>query len=396
MRAWLKSAPTSARIMGCLVTAAVTALLVSGPAGALSWPWGHQPDLTRDLAGYVQCSDILGTGGYSASPSRLRLQGGGIDQTLIWPTALRSGSAIFPEPTIGFYLLKGLHIPAGQDSVDIHYDLDCRDGDGLPAPGGSKTFSVGRTGYNRHVCARGGSIGLILNSCSPQLAARLGSCAFAAFTAGSGNALLENADVAYDPPSDPKEYVLRALSKIDRSGLLGVAIGCAKSPKVEATPGVPVHDDAVPVTAPPPTPTTIRPVATTASTPKPVKQPAGTSSSPSTSAAPSTTPPAPTTSTTPAPPQTWSETTGGETHTWTNYTNAGGYEGPVIPRGTTVEISCKVQGFKVADGNTWWYRIASSPWNNSYYASADAFYNNGQTSGSLSGTPWVDPNVRDC
>lgn len=90
------------------------------------------------------------------------------------------------------------------------------------------------------------------------------------------------------------------------------------------------------------------------------------------------------------------ETTGGETHTWTNYTNAGGYEGPVIPSFTTVLISCKLGGFRVADGNTWWYRIGQAPWSNSYYASADAFYNNGQTSGTLKGTPFVDPAVPNC
>jgi hypothetical protein len=96
------------------------------------------------------------------------------------------------------------------------------------------------------------------------------------------------------------------------------------------------------------------------------------------------------------PPSTWSETPGGPTHTWTNYTNAGGYEGPTIPTSQTVQVSCKRPGFAVGDGNTWWYLIASSPWNNAYYASADAFYNNGQTSGSLKGTPFVDPTVRDC
>jgi hypothetical protein len=90
------------------------------------------------------------------------------------------------------------------------------------------------------------------------------------------------------------------------------------------------------------------------------------------------------------------ETTGGVAHTWTNYMNAGGTEGTNIASNQTVQIACKVTGFPVADGNTWWYRIASSPWNNSFYASADAFYNNGQTSGSLSGTPFVDPAVRDC
>lgn len=98
----------------------------------------------------------------------------------------------------------------------------------------------------------------------------------------------------------------------------------------------------------------------------------------------------------PAPPRTYAETTGGVTHTWTNYTNAGGTQGPSIASNTTVQITCKVTGFRVEDGNTWWYRIASSPWNNSFYASADAFYNNGQTSGSLKGTPFVDPAVPSC
>jgi hypothetical protein len=84
------------------------------------------------------------------------------------------------------------------------------------------------------------------------------------------------------------------------------------------------------------------------------------------------------------------------THTWTNYTNAGGTQGPSIQTGQTVQVFCRVQGFRVADGDTWWYRIASGPWNGQFYASADAFYNNGHTSGSLVGTPFVDPNVASC
>jgi surface antigen len=99
----------------------------------------------------------------------------------------------------------------------------------------------------------------------------------------------------------------------------------------------------------------------------------------------------------PPPPMTFSETSGpGPVHTWTDYSNAGGTEGQAIPDNTTVQIACKVTGFAVEDGNTWWYRIASSPWSESYYASADAFYNNGATSGSLKGTPFVDPNVPNC
>jgi surface antigen len=98
----------------------------------------------------------------------------------------------------------------------------------------------------------------------------------------------------------------------------------------------------------------------------------------------------------PPPPPTWNETVGGNTNTWTDYVSAGGTQGPTIPAFSTVAIACKVTGFRVADGNTWWYRIASAPWSNQYYASADAFYNNGQTSGSLSGTPFVDPSVASC
>jgi hypothetical protein len=97
------------------------------------------------------------------------------------------------------------------------------------------------------------------------------------------------------------------------------------------------------------------------------------------------------------PPQTFTETTGGLANTWTNYTNAGGTAGPQIGAHVTVQVACRVQGFRVADGNTWWYRIASAPWNGQYYASADIFYNiPGMTSGSLSGTPFVDESVTLC
>ena len=83
-------------------------------------------------------------------------------------------------------------------------------------------------------------------------------------------------------------------------------------------------------------------------------------------------------------------------HTWTNYADAGGTPGLEIASHETVQITCRVSGWKAPDGNTWWYEIASSPWDNNYWASADAFYNNGQTSGSLQGTPFYDPNVPVC
>jgi hypothetical protein len=94
--------------------------------------------------------------------------------------------------------------------------------------------------------------------------------------------------------------------------------------------------------------------------------------------------------------KTWAETPGSVVHTWTDYADAGGSEGPEIPSNETIQVRCRIQGFAVADGDTWWYLIASSPWNDNYYGSADAFYNNGRTSGSLTGTPFVDPNVREC
>jgi hypothetical protein len=105
-------------------------------------------------------------------------------------------------------------------------------------------------------------------------------------------------------------------------------------------------------------------------------------------------PPAPPASST--PPPTYRETTGGLTNTWSDYATAGGVHGPTIDSNQSVQIACKIQGFQVADGNTWWYRIASSPWNGSYYASADAFYNNGERTGALHGTPFVDPAVPLC
>ena len=117
----------------------------------------------------------------------------------------------------------------------------------------------------------------------------------------------------------------------------------------------------------------------------------------STSAGPPPTPTTPPTSPTqPTAAGTYPETTGSVAHTWTDYSDAGGSEGPEIGSNQTVQITCRVQGFEVADGNTWWYQIASSPWNNAYYVSADPFYNDGQTSGSLNGTPFYDPSVPTC
>jgi hypothetical protein len=94
---------------------------------------------------------------------------------------------------------------------------------------------------------------------------------------------------------------------------------------------------------------------------------------------------------------TFPEVPGGSTRTFTAYLIISDkIRGPSLRQGTTVQISCKVIGFRVADGDTWWYRVASPPWSDRYYASADAFYNNDQSSGSLIGTSFVDPRVPPC
>lgn len=90
------------------------------------------------------------------------------------------------------------------------------------------------------------------------------------------------------------------------------------------------------------------------------------------------------------------EVAGGPTHTWTDPCVAGGIQGQSIRAFEPVKVSCALRGFAVADGNPWWYRVASAPWSGEYFVSADAFYNNGKTSGSLSGTPFVDPAVPRC
>jgi hypothetical protein len=87
-----------------------------------------------------------------------------------------------------------------------------------------------------------------------------------------------------------------------------------------------------------------------------------------------------------------SETPANLVHTWSDAATAGGIPGRIIPS----HMAGAEHGFKVNDGDTWWYRIGSAPWKGRFYASADPFYNNGHTSGALKGTPYVDPRVPHC
>ena len=63
-------------------------------------------------------------------------------------------------------------------------------------------------------------------------------------------------------------------------------------------------------------------------------------------------------------------------NTFSNYAFPAG-EGEPIPPGHRVEVSCKVFAPSIAsvvpDG--YWYRIASAPWRNGFYAPANTFLN---------------------
>lgn len=91
----------------------------------------------------------------------------------------------------------------------------------------------------------------------------------------------------------------------------------------------------------------------------------------------------------PPPPPTYSETevNSSGVNTFQNYHNASGF-GQHINSGQTVQVSCKVYDPTIVSVNPdgYWYRIASSPWNNGYYAAANTFDNGGKA------TDWSVPN----
>jgi hypothetical protein len=70
------------------------------------------------------------------------------------------------------------------------------------------------------------------------------------------------------------------------------------------------------------------------------------------------------------------ETPNHPVNTFTNYHNASGLGAP-IAAGQWVEVSCRVYDSTIASVNPdgYWYRIASSPWNNGYYSPTNTFMN---------------------
>jgi hypothetical protein len=95
------------------------------------------------------------------------------------------------------------------------------------------------------------------------------------------------------------------------------------------------------------------------------------------------------------PASTWTETTGTPAHTWADPVQLTGAGAPLGPR-QSVQVLCRVKGYAVQDGDPWWYRLASEPWNGHYYATSDAFYNNGATSGPVDDGVVVDEQVPVC
>ena len=83
------------------------------------------------------------------------------------------------------------------------------------------------------------------------------------------------------------------------------------------------------------------------------------------------------------------------TPTFSNVMTVSG-TGPTVPYGTTVLVTCKVfsSAMAAAFPDGYWYRVASPPWDNQYYAAANAFLN-----GDAFGGPYVhgtDYSVPDC
>ena len=104
-----------------------------------------------------------------------------------------------------------------------------------------------------------------------------------------------------------------------------------------------------------------------------------------------------TTTTNPPPPRTYEEMGGNRSGSLTFEDTKGLAQGPnTIAFGQAVQVSCKVYDVTMpsADPDGYWYRIASSPWNNRYYAVANTF-TNGDPLGSP-GSTHTDFRVPDC
>ncbi|MFD4738448.1 hypothetical protein ACFWNR_06935 [Streptomyces virginiae] len=144
---------------------------------------------------------------------------------------------------------------------------------------------------------------------------------------------------------------------------------CIAPPRVGES--VPAAPSVTAGTDPPPT------AAPRATPPPASKQAAPPTDRPTPTATRSTSPSATSPPPPPEPQTTWEERSGSHgSPTFTDPHGASG-EGPRIPAMTTVTVSCRVYAPEIDSANPdgWWYRIASSPWDNAYYAVSNTFWN---------------------
>lgn len=94
--------------------------------------------------------------------------------------------------------------------------------------------------------------------------------------------------------------------------------------------------------------------------------------------------------------RTWTETAFTQSKTFADFVNAGYPLGAMLNPGQAVQVSCRVRGFVVNDGDPWWYRLTSPPWDGHYYATSDVFYNTPDASGNPINGVVVDTRVRVC
>jgi hypothetical protein len=101
--------------------------------------------------------------------------------------------------------------------------------------------------------------------------------------------------------------------------------------------------------------------------------------------------------TTSSTPQLWQEREELSTpvHTFRHHHSVSS-AGPTIAAGQRVLVSCKVYDPSIPSVKPggYWYRIASKPWNNHYYAPANTFLNGDPPNGPF--THPVDRRVRNC
>jgi hypothetical protein len=121
-----------------------------------------------------------------------------------------------------------------------------------------------------------------------------------------------------------------------------------------------------------------------------------TSSSPTAPAHPPTAS-APTSTAPPPGVKTWSEQSATDgSPTFTNPTNASGPGQRIAPM-QTVQVLCRIYAPQIASSKPdgWWYKIATQPWNGSYFAVANTFWN-GDTPGHKPYTHSTDLSIKTC